>query len=679
MKWLISGSIPLLMLLLSCNTAVADICKQESFDVPGSNLAYGLDSVRGDRFTGTCGYPVAWSTGAQWCVEHADSGGDGGQGDGAAHIIFRAGESQFNAGWFWGHACGSWLNGDTLRIRFKIRFDENYIWNESHNNKFMIWGSGGYRMILFIRGEYWTSANCRPYGSGSYSRCSNDGSECSGDGDCMDPNGVQYTCVEQGTYLNSGALAVGHDISNPCAGPAPAAGGAGLGGTDWFYVQVEVKSGPDGFEKIWINNNNYDQPNACTGSATECPGSTEFDYPPGSNPVSDILVDGWDTEQTVGDFWTDAVSRDMGYYIDDMIWEQNGSFDAVWYPGGVPACADGRDNDGDGLTDHPADPGCSSADDPGENNCNNGIIDGGEVCDGLQLGGQSCSTQGFEGGVLGCAWNCVDYDTTDCAGSSTGSSAVPMFTSDFESGDFSEWDGRREQSPGDLQVVADAACAGGSSCARARLTAGTNSDSYADHYFGDHALVGDPKVEELWLETSVMFEAGYVWPNSGQKIAILNATDGSSTQRRYQAILKVDPDGRWSLQHSDIDDWQFFEKPQNVGTPLTVPFDSWVRLKLYAAMNQPGLSDGVLRLWVDGVLKAEYTDVDLRESTEYGFGKLILSSWATDASGSDGFEWYDDWVLSASDPDAGSGLPPAGAPGTVGGVVRTDTYPGEDN
>ncbi|MBD3868851.1 MAG: heparin lyase I family protein [Acidobacteria bacterium] len=675
MKWLVSFRI-LPMLLLGCSLAMADICKQESFDITGPNLAYGLDSVRGDRSTGTCSYPVSWGNGGQWCVEHDPSGGDGGEGDGAAHIIFREGESQFNAGWFWGHSCGSWNNGDTLRIRFKIRFDERYIWNESHNNKFMIWGSGGYRMILFIRGEYWTSANCRPYGSGSYSRCTNDGSQCSGDGDCVDPNGVQYSCVEQGTYLNGGALAVGHDISNPCAGPAPAAADAGLGGTGWFYVQVEVKSGADGFEKIWINNNNYDQPNACTGSASACPGSSEYGYSQGRNPVRDIRVDGWETEQTVGDFWTDAVSRDMGYYIDDMIWEQNGSFDSVWFPGGVPACADGRDNDGDGLSDFPADPGCTSADDPGENNCGNGVIEGNEVCDGTQMGGESCISLGFENGVLGCGGSCLDYDTTYCASSSSGGGTLPMFTSDFETGDFSEWDGRREQNPGDLQVVSDASCAGGSRCARALLTAGTNSDSYADYYFGDHPLEGGQKVEELWLETSVKFSSGYVWPNSGQKVAILNATDGSSTQRRYQVIMKVDPSGRWSLQHSDIDDWLFFERPQNLGTPTTVAFDSWVRLKLYARMNRPGYIDGVLRLWVDGVLKAEYTDLNLRESTEYGFGKLILSSWATDASGSNGVQWYDDWVLSAADPGVGSGPPPTAPPGTVGGVVRTDTYPG---
>lgn len=342
MKSLVVCRIQLLVFLLCGSVAVADICKQEPFDVPGSNLSYGLDSIRNDRSTGTCRYPVSWTSGSQWCVEHDDSGGAEGPGDGAAHIIFRAGQSQFNAGWFWGHACRSWSSGDTLRIRFKIRFDEQYIWNESHNNKFMIWGTGGYRMILFIRGEYWTSADCRPYGSGSYNRCSSDGTQCADDADCVDSNGVQYMCVEPGSYLNAGALTTGHDISNPCAGPAPAVGGAGLSGTGWFYVQVEIKSGPDGSQKIWINNNNYDQPNACTGSAAACPGSVEFDYSTGREAVGDIRVDGWDTEQTVGDFWTDPVSRDMGYYIDDMTWEQNGSFDAVWYPGGSrPVPTDG--------------------------------------------------------------------------------------------------------------------------------------------------------------------------------------------------------------------------------------------------------------------------------------------------------------------------------------------------
>jgi hypothetical protein len=48
----------------------------------------------------------------------------------------------------------------------------------------------------------------------------------------------------------------------------------------------------------------------------------------------------------------------------------------------VAACADGFDNDGDGLVDHPADPDCSSADDPLEapDADADGVADAGDNC-----------------------------------------------------------------------------------------------------------------------------------------------------------------------------------------------------------------------------------------------------------------------------------------------------------
>jgi len=55
-------------------------------------------------------------------------------------------------------------------------------------------------------------------------------------------------------------------------------------------------------------------------------------------------------------------------------------YDELATPSGVNACNDGIDNDGDGFTDYPADPSCSSASDTTESpfdyvQCNNGIDD----------------------------------------------------------------------------------------------------------------------------------------------------------------------------------------------------------------------------------------------------------------------------------------------------------------
>jgi cysteine-rich repeat protein len=64
-------------------------------------------------------------------------------------------------------------------------------------------------------------------------------------------------------------------------------------------------------------------------------------------------------------------------------------------------CDNNRDEDGDGQFD------CADSDCFGDpmchhDNCGNGSIDTGEDCDGTELGGKTCVSQGFGGGVLVC-------------------------------------------------------------------------------------------------------------------------------------------------------------------------------------------------------------------------------------------------------------------------------------
>ncbi|MEE4298053.1 MAG: hypothetical protein V2J24_01310 [Pseudomonadales bacterium] len=86
---------------------------------------------------------------------------------------------------------------------------------------------------------------------------------------------------------------------------------------------------------------------------------------------------------------------------------------------GNPQCSDGIDNDGDGLTDFSGgDTGCTDANDTDERECGDGYLDSNEACDPgppLQLGGESCSSQGFGGGTLGCTVSCT-LDTSGCTG-----------------------------------------------------------------------------------------------------------------------------------------------------------------------------------------------------------------------------------------------------------------------
>jgi hypothetical protein len=49
-------------------------------------------------------------------------------------------------------------------------------------------------------------------------------------------------------------------------------------------------------------------------------------------------------------------------------------------------------------------------------NCGNNVINAGEVCDGTALGGATCTSQGCGGGALGCNATCSGYDKSLCTG-----------------------------------------------------------------------------------------------------------------------------------------------------------------------------------------------------------------------------------------------------------------------
>jgi hypothetical protein len=68
---------------------------------------------------------------------------------------------------------------------------------------------------------------------------------------------------------------------------------------------------------------------------------------------------------------------------------------------------------GTGTATCPGD--CSAWDTSGCSTCGNGMINGAEECDGADLGGQTCMTQGYASGPLGCSPSCT-FDTSMCVG-----------------------------------------------------------------------------------------------------------------------------------------------------------------------------------------------------------------------------------------------------------------------
>lgn len=228
-----------------------------------------------------------------------------------------------------------------------------------------------------------------------------------------------------------------------------------------------------------------------------------------------------------------------------------------------------------------------------------------------------------------------------------GDTGLP-WSSGFETGDFSEWNGYIRGSV----TVSTENPQHGSYSARIPLITDTLNDNYVEHYFGDHIRMGLKKVEEVYLRLYSKFDTGYVWPaRQAHKIALLNLTNGIDYERHYQVYIYVNSIGEYVVDHSYIDTWQFFGLAQNVGSPATVRFDQWDKLILYVKLNTTDSPDGIVKMWINDVLKIDHSGLNLRESTSFGINKLILSSYTANQSGSDGVQWHDNWMLSETDPD----------------------------
>ena len=69
---------------------------------------------------------------------------------------------------------------------------------------------------------------------------------------------------------------------------------------------------------------------------------------------------------------------------------------------------------GDGICDDPEIGSSCELDCGTAPFCGNDITEQGEICDGIDLNGDTCADVGFSGGTLACQSNCLNYDTSNC-------------------------------------------------------------------------------------------------------------------------------------------------------------------------------------------------------------------------------------------------------------------------
>lgn len=112
--------------------------------------------------------------------------------------------------------------------------------------------------------------------------------------------------------------------------------------------------------------------------------------------------------------------------------------------------------------------------------CGDDIGEGAEQCDGPDLGGANCESEGFDAGVLGCQPDCAAYDTSGCVMSSCGNAMIDLGEECDDGGESAVCDDDCTLvSCGDLVVngVAGEACdgldLGGASCVSEGFSGGS--------------------------------------------------------------------------------------------------------------------------------------------------------------------------------------------------------------
>ncbi|MET0535818.1 MAG: heparin lyase I family protein [Steroidobacter sp.] len=247
------------------------------------------------------------------------------------------------------------------------------------------------------------------------------------------------------------------------------------------------------------------------------------------------------------------------------------------------------------------------------------------------------------------------------------SAARLPFVSSFENGSFGEWNGGLDAS---MSVNASTASDGRYS-AQSVMTPGSSTDNYKEFVFGDHPRVGGAAVDAnngLWLTFDTRFDTGFRFATGAvaHKVAIIN-WENSSSLRRYQIIINIwtvpgSAQGEYFVDHLKWNEDRSFNRTmpyvgQNLGEKVKLRYGQWDKLKLYVKNNTLGRNDGIIRLWVNGVLKAEHTNVALRENVAVNANKLIMSNYVVENTAS-GTQRWDNWRLSETDPDADAAVRP---------------------
>jgi hypothetical protein len=135
-----------------------------------------------------------------------------------------------------------------------------------------------------------------------------------------------------------------------------------------------------------------------------------------------------------------------------------------------------------------------------------------------------------------------------------------------------------------------------------------------------------------YLDNSAEFSSKQMWRDNGKLEFYLHPTSGGVDNGTSDA--------------GKIRDWW------DNGGQVSLRKGKWEYIEIYNKLNTPGSSNGIMRAWVNGVLKGEITNVTFRGPSESNvqINQLFFSTFfggdATYAPNNDLYAWFDDFRVS---------------------------------
>jgi hypothetical protein len=301
----------LLMAAISSASAQQSVWFRENFNAnpPQYGFGYKYPDGQGARIT------------------HLAAGGW--NNSGAAQVRMLAGHSQYAVGWVTPTLNQPVAMGGGVYIRFRIRFDDDFRWNNA-KNKFILMGQTGTspnsRVILYQSGpsdsmgcslgmmDYNGTGRMYSWATPSYfglSGTSWQEASLSGRYGSISPYvNISWSCGPPAL------VTYGNNSIAPAPGPNSARPSNG-----WYHFQVYAQSGApgQGAFRMWVNNNTLSAPTSQQIGLQEGLGVTNW------------------PNAAIGGYVDDPPAADVGYRIDDF--EIGPTFDPNWSGGGTGSVA----------------------------------------------------------------------------------------------------------------------------------------------------------------------------------------------------------------------------------------------------------------------------------------------------------------------------------------------------